>query len=157
MSRPVATVTRPRHPLKGHPLAVLGRMHRHGQDELLVVLPDGSKSLVPASWTDLGEGPGEAGGAAMATLGSVADLLAAASFAARLSTNAPGTPEQAARRPPTRRTTVQPAQLSLLANEASPAPPPPLAHLAEAELATALGLLASLIAKASREGASIDD
>ena len=102
MSRPVATVTRPRHPLKGHPLAVLGRMHRHGQDELLVVLPDGSKSLVPASWTDLGEGPGEAGGAAMATLGSVADLLAAASFAARLSTNAPGTPEQAARRPPTK-------------------------------------------------------
>ncbi len=52
---------------------------------------------------------------------------------------------------------MQPAQLSLLANEASPAPPPPLAHLAEAELATALGLLASLIAKASREGASIDD
>ncbi len=100
MSSLVVIITRPRHPLQGQPLAVLGRMRRHGQDELLLVLPDGSKSLVPASWTDLGEGPGEAGGPAVATLGALADLLAAASLAAGLSTNAPGTPGQAAQRPP---------------------------------------------------------
>jgi hypothetical protein len=28
-------------------------MHRHGQLELILVLPDGSKSLIPAAWTDL--------------------------------------------------------------------------------------------------------
>jgi hypothetical protein len=28
-------------------------MHRHGQLELILVLPDGSKSLIPAEWTDL--------------------------------------------------------------------------------------------------------
>ena len=46
---------------------------------------------------------------------------------------------------------MQPAQLSLLADEALLAPPPLLAQLPEAELATALGLLAGLIAKASEE------
>ena len=45
-------VTRARHPLAGHQLRVLGRMRRHGRLELLVVLPDGSKSLLPAAWTD---------------------------------------------------------------------------------------------------------
>ena len=28
-------------------------MRRHGRLDLILVLPDGSKSLVPASWTDL--------------------------------------------------------------------------------------------------------
>jgi hypothetical protein len=32
---------------------VLGRSHRQGQLHLLLVLPDGSRSLIPASWTDL--------------------------------------------------------------------------------------------------------
>ena len=32
---------------------MLGGMRRHGERELLVVLPDGSKRLVPASWTGL--------------------------------------------------------------------------------------------------------
>jgi hypothetical protein len=51
-----------------------------------------------------------------------------------------------------RRTTVQPAQLSLLADEALLAPPPPLlAQLPGTDVATALGLLAGLIAKASEE------
>ena len=36
-------VTRPRHPLEGRELRVLGGMHRHGRLELLLVLPDGSK------------------------------------------------------------------------------------------------------------------
>lgn len=45
-------IIRPRHPFEGQLLAVLGSMRRHGARELLVVLPDGSRRLVPVSWTD---------------------------------------------------------------------------------------------------------
>lgn len=45
-------MTRPRHPLAGRRLQVIGAMRRLGRDELLVVLPDGSKTLIPAVWTD---------------------------------------------------------------------------------------------------------
>jgi hypothetical protein len=48
-------------------------MRRHGVLELLLVLPDGSKSLVPAGWTDA-DRSGVDGGTA-ATLGSLIDLL----------------------------------------------------------------------------------
>ena len=51
-------LTRPRHPFEGRPLPVLGSMLRHGALELLVVLPDGSKRLIPAAWTDLEPAPG---------------------------------------------------------------------------------------------------
>jgi hypothetical protein len=43
-------ITRPRHPLQDKLLQVLGGMRRHGVVESLLVLPDGSKSLVPAAW-----------------------------------------------------------------------------------------------------------
>ena len=67
-------MTRPRHPFQGQTFPVLGGMQRHGVPELLVVLPDGSKSLMRAV------GPTrrppdvstEAG-----TLGSLPDLLCA--------------------------------------------------------------------------------
>ena len=36
---------------------LLGWMHRHGSLELLLVLPDGTKSLIPAEWTDLESAP----------------------------------------------------------------------------------------------------
>jgi hypothetical protein len=36
----------------GRRLQVIGAMRRLGRDELLVVLPDGSKTLIPAAWTD---------------------------------------------------------------------------------------------------------
>ena len=52
---------------------------------------------------------------------------------------------------------MQPAQLSLLAGEAPLAPPLPLAQFPEADVATALGLLAGLIAKASQEGVTADE
>ena len=52
MNPVTVTITRPRDPLEGESLAVLGRVHRHGRLELLVALPDGSKRLVPAQWTD---------------------------------------------------------------------------------------------------------
>jgi hypothetical protein len=61
-------------------------MRRHGRLELLLVLPDGSKSLIPAAWTSLG-GDGEDQTQA-GTLGSLTDLLSChglvAGLAARL-------------------------------------------------------------------------
>ena len=54
-------------------LAVFGWMRKHGQLELCLVLPDGSKSLIPAAWTDL-DGDAEPAGTAE-TLGSLADFL----------------------------------------------------------------------------------
>ena len=54
-------ITRVRHPLQGRSLRVLGGMRRHGVVELLLVLPDGSKSLVPAAWTDAQPSSGDDG------------------------------------------------------------------------------------------------
>ena len=67
-------VTRRRHPLEGRSLQVLGGMRRHGVLELLLVLPDGSKSLVPAAWTDIDQSA-VVDEQSMATLGSLSDLL----------------------------------------------------------------------------------
>ena len=47
------TIVRARHPFEGKSLTVLGTIHRHGRLHLLLILPDGSKSLIPADWTDL--------------------------------------------------------------------------------------------------------
>jgi Family of unknown function (DUF5372) len=66
-------IIRPRHPLVGQSLRVLGRIRRHGRLECLVVLPDGSKRLIPQAWTDA-EPDAVAEGT---TPGSLADLLAA--------------------------------------------------------------------------------
>lgn len=33
-------------------------MRRHGQLDLILVLPDGTKSLIPSTWTDLTPGTG---------------------------------------------------------------------------------------------------
>jgi hypothetical protein len=99
----MVTITRPRHPLAGKPLRMLGSLRRHGRLELLLVLPDGSKSLVPAAWTGRGEGDGVAGGdvpAAAATLGRLGDLLAACVLVSALSARCQGGAEQAARQSP---------------------------------------------------------
>lgn len=92
------TVTRHRDPLAGQRLAVLGSMMREGRRELLLVLPDGSKRLVPEAWTDAE--PADAGGDGAdgpATLGRVEDLLAAADLAAALLRASVGAQGQAAR------------------------------------------------------------
>lgn len=57
------------HPLHGRELRVLGGMRRHGAWELLVVLPDGSKRLIPASWTDLDSEAGAEAADGPGTLG----------------------------------------------------------------------------------------
>jgi len=46
------TITRPHHPFEGQSLEVLGHAHRRGSLQLVLILPDGSKSLIPAEWTD---------------------------------------------------------------------------------------------------------
>jgi len=52
-------------------LRVLGRMRRHGAAELLVVLPDGSKTLLPAVFTDAVPAAADP---VVATVGSIEDL-----------------------------------------------------------------------------------
>ena len=47
------TILRERHPFEGRVLQALGATHRRGVALLLVMLPDGSRSLIPAGWTDL--------------------------------------------------------------------------------------------------------
>ena len=58
---------------------MLGWMRRHGQLELLLVLPDGSKRLIPAAWTSQHGGPDEEAGHA----GDGPDLLAASGLVSR--------------------------------------------------------------------------
>ena len=55
-------------------LPLLGWMRRHGTLDLILVLPDGSRTLIPAFWTDLDPST-RPEVTAPATLGSVADLL----------------------------------------------------------------------------------
>jgi len=106
MSQPPVTVVivRERDPLQGQRLRVLGRMRRGSGVELLVVLADGSKRLVPAAWTDLDQ-PGSLPAEATASssglaLGSVTDLLAACTVVAGLAARAGTEREQAARQSP---------------------------------------------------------
>src|SRR6202023_3438108 len=54
--RPV-TILRERHPFEGRVLQALGATHRRGVALVLVVLPGGSRSLIPAGWTDLAAMP----------------------------------------------------------------------------------------------------
>ena len=47
------TIIRSRHPFEGSALDILGWCHRHGELHLTLVLPDGTRALIPAAWTDL--------------------------------------------------------------------------------------------------------
>src|SRR6266487_255598 len=91
-------ITRARHPMRGKQLPVLGQRRRQGQLELLVVLPDGSKSLIPAAWTDL-DGADVGAATDTAALGSLAQLLHACTVVRALLARAQGR-EQAARQSP---------------------------------------------------------
>jgi hypothetical protein len=50
---PQVTIVRPRHPFEGKALELLGWLHRRGELLLTLVLPDGTRSLIPAVWTNL--------------------------------------------------------------------------------------------------------
>jgi hypothetical protein len=80
-------VTRPRRPLKGLRLPVIGAMRRLGRDELLVVLPDGSKTLMPTVWIDRDTttaNEGQALDQATAVLAAPVELLYARELVASL-------------------------------------------------------------------------
>jgi hypothetical protein len=93
-------VTRHRDALEGQTLRVLGRLRRHGSTELLVVLPDGSKRMIPAAWTDTAPADSQDGCGTAATLGAVSDLLAACVLVSGLWARGAGQQGQAARQSP---------------------------------------------------------
>jgi len=66
-------ITRPQHPFEGKSLAVFGSRRQQGRLHLILELPDGSRSLIPAEWTDL-HGC-RASRADNGTLASIEDLL----------------------------------------------------------------------------------
>src|SRR5690349_9052952 len=75
-------------------IRLLGTLHRKGQTLLLLVLPDGSKSLIPAEWTDLASTAQPLATFPKMTLGSLEDLLhARAVIDALLGRLAPATRE----------------------------------------------------------------
>ena len=76
-------------------------MRRHGVLELLLVLPDGSKSLVPAAWTDA-DPPAADGAASAVTLGSLSDLVQACDLVADLAERRGVERGQAARKSPSK-------------------------------------------------------
>ena len=94
------TITRNKHALEGRAFRLLGTLHRHGHEELLIILEDGTKSLVPASWTD--HVGAAAVSAAAATLGTLADLLAASVLARTPFPGREAAEVQAARKPPSK-------------------------------------------------------
>lgn len=105
MTAVTVRIVRSRHPLRGHCLTVLGRVCRHGRLELLLVLPDGSKTLVPAAWTDHNATDGAVepiSGGLSATLGTVADLLAARELVSALAARRGRDTVQAARQSPSK-------------------------------------------------------
>ncbi len=159
----VSTVrlTRPRHPFEGQPLPVLGRMRRHGEVELLVVLPDGSKRLIPAAWTDLERPPGGTGaGGGPATLGAVPDLLGLSVLVSDLSARSADDREQAARKSPCKEDDRAACPAQSAAGPGSGTTPRHHRQLPAPQLDAAVTLLAGLIAKAAgtpAAGAGADD
>ena len=95
-----AMVTRTLHPMEGLTLQVLGQMRRHGCLELLLVLPDGSKSLIPAAWTDQAEPTETMAATATATVATLADLEHAVVLVAALLARDSDPRVQAACHPP---------------------------------------------------------
>lgn len=100
------TITRSRHALEGQSLVVIGHFRRHGRLELLVVLGDGSKRLIPAEWTDHDQPETTAregvSTAVPQTLGTTADLLVVCGLVSALLAREGGDGEQAARQSPSK-------------------------------------------------------
>ena len=53
------TITRPHHPYHGQSLEVLRQVRMPAGLQFVLFLPDGSKSLIPAEWTDFNKGKQE--------------------------------------------------------------------------------------------------
>src|SRR5262249_35725159 len=71
-------ITRKRHPFEGRSLAVIHSIRRRGVRLVLVILPNGTRSLVPTAWTDWNPESAELCGSTSNishNLGSLDDLL----------------------------------------------------------------------------------
>ena len=72
------TITRLHHPFEGKTLPVFGLRRHQGKLHLILILPNGSRSLIPAEWTNLDAFPQSPPAKPKPThLGSVRDLLQA--------------------------------------------------------------------------------
>ena len=110
------TVTRPYHPFEGQSLAILGSIHKRGRLYLTLILPDQSRSHIPAAWTDLT--PTSAAPAMpSATLGSLDDLLRTRAIVDALKRNLPPPPE------PTAELAQESARAAVAAVSELPRPP----------------------------------
>ena len=74
------TITRERHVFEGQSLTAISSIRRRGVLLVLVVLPDGSRSLIPGEWTDwrpeqADRTPAEDVGDSDHDLGRLGDLL----------------------------------------------------------------------------------
>jgi hypothetical protein len=123
---------------------VLGWQRRQGRLTLTLVLADGSKSLIPAEWTDLEP---RAEPASPAALGSVADLLHACTVLApllrRLDGGAGGGDGDDARQP-----NEEVARAAAPGSGRDPTTPTPVwAGLTGEQQAAVVALLGRLIAK----------
>src|SRR5215471_14433735 len=69
-------ITRRRHPFEGRSLTVIHSIRRRGVRLVLVILPNGTRSLIPAAWTDWNAEPGSARTSHIShDLGRLGDLL----------------------------------------------------------------------------------
>ena len=66
-------ITRPHHPFHGQSLEVLRQARMPAGLQFVLILPDGSKSLIPADWTDFKSASGAP--QAPVLVGSLDDLL----------------------------------------------------------------------------------
>src|SRR6266853_2528952 len=67
-------VIRPHHALEGKVLEVFAKLRHKGKPHFLLVLPDGSRSYIPAAWTDFGAPP-QSSEAPCSTVACASDLL----------------------------------------------------------------------------------
>jgi len=151
---PVVRVTRQRDPLSGQRLPVLGRLRRHGSAELLVVLADGSKRLIPAAWTDADEFAAGDDSAIAGTLGPAGELLRLSELLSALAAQAERGREQAARKSPGKEDNHAACPAQSAASPGSCATSRAGAGTADAGSAGPSG---ALIAKAARESGDRDD
>jgi len=67
-------VTRPHHALEGNVLDVFAKLRHKGRPHFLLVLPDGSRSYIPVTWTELATNPANPA-PLCSIIGSASDLL----------------------------------------------------------------------------------
>src|SRR5262249_23066169 len=135
-------------------------MRRHGRLELLLVLPDGSKRLIPAEWTSQhadGDSAGRDGRGSAGTVGRWPTCWPRLSWFRRFPPVArrSGSRLHESHRP--RRTIVQPGQLSLRPDEVRAPPRDLLAGLPGSQIRAAITALAGLIAKAGQREVTGDE